>query len=97
MIKITYRIEKNIASIRIKGHAFFARPGKDIVCAGVSTLFYTLIHSTQCKRLKKWRKKVIYADYVTAAQKARFDMAIKGFELLAESYPRHVSVKKIKN
>lgn len=94
MIKITYRIEKNTASIRIKGHAFFALPGKDIVCAGVSTLFYTLIHSTQCKRLKKWRKKVIYADYVTAAQKARVDMAIKGFELLAESYPRYVRVTK---
>ena len=95
MIKITYRIKKGVASVRIKGHAFFALPGKDIVCAGVSTLFYTLMESTGRRMLKRTKKKVLYVPYVTSAEKARFDMAIDGFRLLAQNYPRYVRVKSL--
>lgn len=34
-------------SITITGHANYAEPGKDIVCAGVSTLVQTLIQSVE--------------------------------------------------
>lgn len=30
-----------IRSIQVSGHAFFAKSGQDIVCAGISTLCYT--------------------------------------------------------
>lgn len=33
--------------ISIKGHAHYAEPGKDIVCAGVSALVQTLIQSIE--------------------------------------------------
>ena len=33
--------------IKIKGHAGYDEPGKDIVCAGVSTLVQTLIQSIE--------------------------------------------------
>jgi uncharacterized protein YsxB (DUF464 family) len=38
-------IKQNSDGISIKGHAHYAEPGKDIVCAGVSTLAQTLVAS----------------------------------------------------
>lgn len=43
MITITRRKD----GISIKGHANYAKPGKDIVCAGVSALVQTLIQSVE--------------------------------------------------
>lgn len=43
MIKIT----KKENCITVTGHAGYAQRGKDIVCAGVSVLFQTLIHSIE--------------------------------------------------
>lgn len=43
MIEIT-RKENGLS---IKGHAHYAEPGKDIVCAGVSTLVQNLIASVE--------------------------------------------------
>jgi len=43
MINVIYKEYKNGAvSVRIKGHAGAAEKGKDLVCAGVSALAYTL-------------------------------------------------------
>lgn len=41
MIEVT----SNENGLSIKGHAHYAEPGKDIVCAGVSTLAQTLVAS----------------------------------------------------
>ena len=38
-------VKRSSGSISIKGHAHYAEPGKDIVCAGVSTLAQSLIYS----------------------------------------------------
>ena len=54
MITVTYRQEK--LGITIKGHAKYDEKGKDIVCAGVSTLFYTLCNSL-LKAPRTWFKK----------------------------------------
>ena len=35
-------VEINDYELKIKGHADFGEKGKDVVCAGISTLFYTL-------------------------------------------------------
>lgn len=43
MIKVTRTKNR----IELKGHAGYAPHGKDIVCAGVSVLFQTLIHSIE--------------------------------------------------
>lgn len=43
MIEITRSTDR----IKISGHAGYAEPGKDIVCAGVSTLAQTLIASVE--------------------------------------------------
>lgn len=43
MVTVTRRKD----GISIKGHANYAKPGKDIVCAGVSALVQTLIQSVE--------------------------------------------------
>jgi hypothetical protein len=39
--------DRNIVSLVFTGHALFDKSGKDIVCAGVSTLFYTTANSLE--------------------------------------------------
>lgn len=41
------RVTINKVEIRVEGHAGFASPGQDIICAGVSTLVITLISSLE--------------------------------------------------
>ena len=43
MIAVSVRLD----GITIEGHAGYAEPGKDIVCAGVTALTQTLIRSMQ--------------------------------------------------
>ena len=54
MINITYRPDKK--EVKIKGHANYDEKGKDIICAGVSVLFFTLANAL-LKAPDKWFKK----------------------------------------
>lgn len=46
MIKISIKKEKEkVTSLEIKGHAFYEDYGKDIVCAGVSTMVITTVNA----------------------------------------------------
>ncbi len=46
MITIVVKKEKNqIKQILFEGHAEFANPGKDIVCAGVSSILTTTVNA----------------------------------------------------
>lgn len=43
MVKVKTHIDSGEVLISIKGHAGYAEHGKDIVCAGVSTLVQTML------------------------------------------------------
>jgi len=46
MIKVNiYYFKKTIKAIEIKGHSNFATLGKDIVCAGVSSVFQGMLNA----------------------------------------------------
>lgn len=48
MIKITInKKDSNIVSFSVKGHAEFAEHGKDIVCAGVSTVVIGTVNAIE--------------------------------------------------
>lgn len=49
MIKIVVSKDTNgnIHKLTVSGHASFAKKGEDIVCAGVSSLTYTLLNATE--------------------------------------------------
>ena len=64
MIQITYRPSKK--EVRIKGHAGYDEKGKDIICAGISVLFYTLCNAL-LKAPDSWfKKKPEMADLLTS-------------------------------
>ena len=45
MIEVTHNVRTN--EITVSGHAGYAEPGKDIVCAAVSVLVNTLVESME--------------------------------------------------
>lgn len=92
-------ITKN--KIMLSGHAGYAPLGQDIVCAGISTLVYTLENSLTAYTDE--RVGFSYADgKVTITwQKLGCDGAllvhsfICGLTLLAESYPDNIKVQTL--
>lgn len=96
VIKLTHR--KDLSRIEINGHAGFAEKGKDIVCAGVSALFFCLLESLEelsntVKEIKDIdgyiRLDVINPDYNAVLL---IHAAMLGFKKIAEEYPDHVMV-----
>ncbi len=81
------------------GHAGYAPAGKDIVCAGVSTLMQALVsllageenaHSDAFDEPDGPRLTVTAARPCTAWVEGAFELAKAGFALLAERYPDNV-------
>ena len=89
-----------------KGHAGFAEQGKDIVCAGMSTLFAAaaeMILDLEANRMLDLSPVIrlcpgdvlLAADPLPEGQertKAIFDYLAIGCRILAESYPENVCI-----
>lgn len=94
MIKIVKTISPESIEVKITGHAGYARAGYDIICASVSTLFYTLhlalassglaVHFDDC------------AGEISVKRDAETDKIVdyffQGFETLADNYPQNVEI-----
>lgn len=82
--------------ITIQGHSGYAEIGSDIVCAGVSALFQTMIKAIQ----DLTDDKIIYSvepgssdiTYDTLSEKSKIliDSFLIGISMIAEAYPEHV-------
>lgn len=96
MIEVT-RKENGIS---IKGHAHYAEPGKDIVCAGVSTLVQNLIASIeiftedQIEYVMQPGTVHIKHGNLSEASQLLVDSFFVGINLIANSYPDYVRVSK---
>lgn len=91
--------------MEVMGHAGYGEKGKDIVCAGVSTLVFTFI-----KMLEKNEKDIegyeyksgdgimkISFSYVNRERlKHVISTIICGFSMMSESYPDNVSLSLTK-
>lgn len=96
MIKINYKKSNKEFCIQVEGHSGYAPRGKDIVCAGVSTLTQTLL----AYLIKNKMDTVYVIDdgqlYITSKDRRAmvvFDATIIGLEMLAEEYPQNVSIR----
>jgi uncharacterized protein YsxB (DUF464 family) len=84
--------------ISIKGHAHYAEPGKDIVCAGVSTLAHTLVWSleglTNDVVNSVATKGNLEIKYRNLSEKGRIlvDSFFVGVSLIAHEYPDYVKI-----
>lgn len=93
--------------LEVKGHAGYAEEGKDIVCAGVSTLTGALIGvledaEARGRTMFEWKDAegtlTIWADpNMGSIQeiKSYFRMAVKGLRMIAEQYSKFVEIKEV--
>ena len=95
MIEVRIRPER----IKISGHAGYAEPGKDIVCAGVTALTQTLIQSIDDLtddeieyRISPGKVEVEYRN-LSEKSKTLVDSFFVGICLIAEEFPEHVKVR----
>ena len=101
MIKVTYHREYN--RVTIEGHAYSGDPGHDLVCAGVSTLTYTLAANVgNLESSGMVRRPTVVLEPGKAEIEAKpkpshkntaaliFQSVCVGFEVLADSYPEYV-------
>lgn len=95
MIEVRIRPER----IKISGHAGYAEPGKDIVCAAVTALTQTLIQSIENLtddeieyRISPGKVEVEYGN-LSEKSKTLVDSFFIGICLIAEEFPEHVKVR----
>ena len=101
---ITIKLESNLnrRKVVVDGHADFAEAGKDIVCAGVSTLVQT--YGAFLDEMKQYGRVHICSCYIKEGHyelecivssgwtMAAFDMLKCGLENIAEAYPQFVKI-----
>lgn len=101
MIKVVYYRKHN--RVTIKGHAYSDVPGHDLVCAGVSTLAYTLaanannMASLGYVRIEKMRLDSGHVEIHCSVKSSKslvariFEAVCVGFEMLASEYPQYIN------
>ena len=104
MIEITFTDnEKKEYVLEIKGHANYAEEGKDIVCAAISTLFYTLSNALEDNKnmlltfnaqMEKGEGTLVCTpkeEYEGNVQLMMITI-LTGFNMMASNYPHHVKL-----
>lgn len=94
MIEVRIRPER----IEISGHAGYAEYGKDIVCAGVTSLTQTLIQSIENLtddeieyRISPGKVEVEYRN-LSEKSKTLVDSFFVGIRLIADEFPNYVAI-----
>lgn len=102
MIQAVYRKKYN--RVKISGHAHSGEPGRDLICAGASTLAVTLATNVRyMAEMGYVRDPVIELEsgeaLIQCTPERRFRKSVEqvmnsvcvGFEALALQYPEHIS------
>lgn len=96
MIKATFKKSNgSFIEYEVTGHAYFADPGEDIVCAGVSTLFITITNQLICKSYVKVHDKRVSILNTNEIDNALVEALFCGLYDIQQKYPDHVSVEVI--
>lgn len=101
MINIVFK--PNTLELSVKGHANYDKKGKDIICAAVSVLFYTL-HTALIHSIDMLKEEPVFRDeegdgFISCKPKEEYKGNISrsywtilvGMEVIAEEYPEHVT------
>lgn len=97
MIKVSHKDN----CISVKGHAYYAKPGEDVVCAGVSALVFALIESLDALTpdeieyliLAKGNIEIKHGNLSESA-KLLIDSFFIGVKLIADKHPDNVKIIK---
>ena len=94
-------VKRHDSGINIHGHAHYAEPGKDIVCAGISALVQNLIQSIEELTTDKIQydmssgKVDIYFRNLSGHAQLLVDSFFVGVQLIADNYPYNVTVQAL--
>ena len=104
MTEITYINNLNEFTLKVEGHSNYAESGKDIACAGVSTLVVTLAIMIEKNSDKLFMPEQIriqdgYA-FICAFPKEKyhkefeimFSMVMQGFEWLSKEFEENIKI-----
>ena len=98
-----YGVIPDEITIEISGHADYAEKGKDIVCAGVSALFYAMLKHLEEKR-DGYSVSYDIKDNLSKVKVQYYDLTpyailvtITGFRMMMEEYPDYVNFEIIEN
>ena len=89
----------NEENITLDGHAGYAEPGKDIVCAAVTALTQTMVHSIKALTEDKPEYTVSPGKFemeikdLSEKSKTLVDSFFIGICKIAEEFPEHVKVR----
>ena len=89
-------VSRHDGGISVKGHAHYAEPGKDIVCAAVSVLAQNLSQSIEELTPDKIKYSIqpgrVCIEYRNLSEKAKslFDSFFIGIRMVIEDYPENV-------
>ena len=101
MTKVSIRENEEVVEIVIDGHSGYAEEGKDIVCAGISTLSHAW--NKLCVELMKQNKITINSLFVSDGHSEititdpmgytmyALQMQKIGYRALMENYPENIS------
>lgn len=102
MVNAIYRIEENTHTLTVQGHANYDEYGKDIVCAGISSIVQALIgwleenyYKANCISVNPKEGEVIVSCEGGEDIAAVFQMASIGLEQIADCYPAHMQIQII--
>ena len=102
MVKATYRVDENTHTLTVVGHANYAEYGKDIVCAGISSIVQALIgwleenyYRANCISVSPKEGEVIISCEGGEDLSAVFQMASIGLGQIADVYPDHMQIQII--
>ena len=100
MTNITTKETDKHVTVDIVGHAGYAEQGKDIVCAGVSTLAYTLINNLDrenCGIKYSIKDGEMHIEFNLVSEKIKniFETINLGFSMLCGNYPENISIKNL--
>jgi uncharacterized protein YsxB (DUF464 family) len=99
MLKVTFTENPEKLSLKVEGHAGFAEPGKDIVCASASILTYTLASiiekcDTNSNINLEGGDAIIESNCNDPLMKDiienSFNFAVAGYAQLEHNYPQYV-------
>ena len=97
MIRIRIHSDASCFRLEANGHAQYDEKGKDIVCAGVSALYYALTEGVrrQAPDAVSVSRKSVTIHLSSTAAAAVSEAVVTGLIAIAEAYPRHLSVRRI--
>ena len=102
---IEVKFKPDTFTLEVTGHANHGKKGKDIVCAAISTLFYTLADSLFSVR-DMMAEDIVFSDedgngYITCKPKPEYEANVSliywtilnGFDMVARNYKKNVVLK----